>query len=144
MTKELFELIALEIQEERRRRNNQLLQAVKGELEIYNLEDLMRLVGTLEAAYNHCLASIAGDGDIYCLLKHVAYAIILAGEVDGDVTSLYQIMASITGEKIQPCGACKGEEDESKDGTNLNNDKKEGKRILRQKRTKSHGARKAN
>lgn len=113
MTNELLELVALDIQEERRRRNNQLLQAVKGELEIYNLEDLMRLVGTLEAAYNHCVASIAGDGDIYCLLKHMAYAIVLAGEVDGDATSLYQIMASITEDKIQPCSSCKGEEDES-------------------------------
>ena len=111
--KELLEVVALEIQEERRRRNNQLLQAVKGELDIYNLEDLMRLVGTLEAAYNHCIASIAGDGDIYCLLKHMAYAIVLAGEVDGDATSLYQIMASITEDKIQPCASCKGEEDES-------------------------------
>ena len=113
MTKDLLELVALEIQEERRRRNNQLLQAVKGELDIYNLEDLMRLVGTLEAAYNHCIASIAGDGDIYCLLKHMAYAIVLAGEVDGDATSLYQIMATITEDKIQPCASCKGEEDES-------------------------------
>ena len=65
MTKELLELVALDIQSERRRRNNQLLAAVKGEEDIYNLEDLMRLVGTLEAAYNHCVASIAGDGDIY-------------------------------------------------------------------------------
>lgn len=108
--KELLEVVALDIQEERRRRNNQLLQAVKGELDIYNLEDLMRLVGTLEAAYNHCMASIAGDGDIYCLLKHISYAIILAGEVDGDATSLYQIMATITEDKIQPCLACRQEE----------------------------------
>lgn len=111
MTKETLELVALDIQAERRRRNNQLLQAVQGELDVYNLEDLMRLVGTLEAAYNHCIASIAGDGDIFCLLKHIAYAIILAGEVDGDAASLYQIMAVITDEKIQPCAACKGEED---------------------------------
>ena len=104
-------MVALDIQAERRRRNNQLLQAVKGELDIYNLEDLMRLVGTLEAAYNHCIASVAGDGDIYCLLKHISYAIILAGEVDGDATSLYQIMATITEDKIQPCEACKQEEE---------------------------------
>lgn len=110
MTKETLELVALDIQAERRRRNNQLLQAVQGELDIYNLEDLMRLVGTLEAAYNHCIASIAGDGDIFCLLKHIAYAIILAGEVDGDAASLYQIMAVITNEKIQPCAACRLEE----------------------------------
>ena len=113
MNKKTLELVAVDIQEERRRRNNQLLQAVKGEIEIYNLEDLMRLVGDLEAAYNHCIASIAGDGDIYCLLKHIAYAIILAGEVDGDATSLYQIMSVITEQKIQPCDSCKGEENES-------------------------------
>lgn len=119
MTKETLELVALDIQTERRRRNNQLLQAVQGELNIYNLEDLMRLVGTLEAAYNHCIASIAGDGDIFCLLKHIAYAIILAGEVDGGAASLYQIMAVITDEKIQPCAACRQEETKKgeEDGT---------------------------
>lgn len=111
MNKETLQLVSIDIQAERRRRNNQLLQAVKGELDIYNLEDLMRLVGTLEAAYNHCLASIAGDGDIFCLLKHIAYAIILAGEVDGDCESLYQMMATITEDKIQPCAACKAEEE---------------------------------
>lgn len=116
MNKDLLELVAVDIQEERRRRNNQLLQAVKGEIEIYNLEDLMRLVGNLEAAYNHCVASIAGDGDIYCLLKHIAYAIILAGEVDGDATALYQIMATITSDKIQPCVACKQEESNEPEG----------------------------
>lgn len=136
MDKTTLELVSIDIAEEISKYANALIKTKD--------RRLMRLVGTLEAAYNHCLASIAGDGDIYCLLKHVAYAIILAGEVDGDVTSLYQIMASITGEKIQPCGACRGEEDESKDDTNLNNDKKEGKRILRQKRIKNHGARKAN
>lgn len=72
----------------------------------------VRLVGTLEAAYNHCLSSIAGDGDIYCLVKHISYAIILAGELDGDVSDLYQILAVITKEKIQPCQACKSDSDE--------------------------------
>ena len=111
MTKETLELVALDIQTERRRRNNQLLQAVQGELDIYNLEDLMRLVAPLYAAYNLCIASIAGYGYIFFLLKHIAYAIILAGDVVGDVSLLYQIMAVITNEKIQPCAACKGEED---------------------------------
>ena len=112
MTKELLEVVALDIQSERRRRNNQLLQAVNGETEIYNLEDLLRLVGELNAAYNHCVASMAGDGDIYCLLKHLATAIALAGEVDGDATAIYQMIATITNNKIQPCKACKDEEDE--------------------------------
>lgn len=111
MNKELLEVVALDIQAERRRRNNQLLQAVKGELDIYNLEDLLRLVGELNAAYNHCVASIAGDGDIYCLLKHLATAIVLAGEVDGDATAIYQMVATITNDKIQPCAACRQEEE---------------------------------
>ena len=108
--KSLLEVVALDIQAERRRRNNQLLQAVNGETEIYNLEDLLRLVGELNSAYNHCVASIAGDGDIYCLLKHLATAVVLAGEVDGDATAIYQMVATITNDKIQPCVACHQEE----------------------------------
>lgn len=105
MTRELLEVVALDIQEERRRYNKMFLDAVKGEINIFNLEDLMRLLGTLEAAYNHALAAY-DSLDIYCLLKHMAYAIILAGEVDGEVASLYQIMATITDEKVQPCQSC--------------------------------------
>ncbi len=139
MTKETLELVALDIQTERRRRNNQLLDYVEGRAEVYNGEDLARIVGELNAAYNHCVAAIAGDGNIYCLLKHISTAIVLAGEVDGDAAALYQIMAVISGDKIQPCSACrqdasgiieaeilKGEENESEDSTNLNLDKKEG------------------
>lgn len=139
MTKETLELVALDIQAERRRRNNQLLDLVEGRAEIYNGEDLCRLVGELNAAYNHCVASIAGDGNIYCLLKHISTAIVLAGEVDGDAAELYQIMSVISNQKIQPCSACrqdasdtieaetlKGEENESEDSANLNLDKKEG------------------
>ena len=109
MDKTTLELVSVSIAEEISKYANTLIKTKD--------KRLMRLVGTLEAAYNHCIASIAGDGDIFCLLKHVAYAIILAGEVDGDATSLYQIMAVITDEKIQPCAACrleetkKGEED---------------------------------
>lgn len=135
MTKETLELVALDIQEERRRRNNQLLELVEGKIDIYNGEDLARLVGELNAAYNHCVASIAGDGNIYCLLKHISTAIVLAGEVDGDAEALYQILAAITDGKIEACKACHdemsdtieaetltGEENESKDNTNLNLD----------------------
>lgn len=118
MDKTTLELVSIDIAEEISKYANALVKTKD--------RRLMRLTGTLEAAYNHCVASIAGDGDIYCLLKHVAYAIILAGEVDGDAASLYQIMAVITDEKIQPCDACRGEENESKDSTNLNLDKKEG------------------
>ena len=109
MDKTTLELVSIDIAKEISKYANALIKTKD--------RRLMRLVGTLEAAYNHCIASIAGDGDIFCLLKHIAYAIILAGEVDGDAASLYQIMAVITDEKIQPCAACrleetkKGEED---------------------------------
>lgn len=119
MTKELLELIALEIQEERRRRNNQLLEYTQGNTEIYNGEDLFRLVGELNAAYNHCVASMAADGNIYCLLKHLATAVVLAGEVDGNAETIYQIVATLTKNKIQPCKACVDEQ-ETQDGLREN------------------------
>lgn len=98
------------IRDERRKYNNLLKEVVEGREE-YNSEDLMRLVGTLEAAYNHALASIASDGDIYCLLKHISYAIILAGELqEADVEPLYTIMTIITNARIEPCSACHREE----------------------------------
>lgn len=100
------------IRTERRKYNNLLKEVVGGKSE-YNSEDLMRLVGTLEAAYNHTLASIAADGDIYCLLKHISYAIILVGELEEpDVEPLYDIIAVITNGKIEPCASCKREETE--------------------------------
>lgn len=98
------------IRDERRKYNNLLKEVVEGREE-YNSEDLMRLVGTLEAAYNHALASIASDGDIYCLLKHISYAIILAGELqEADVEPLYTIMTIITNARVEPCSSCHREE----------------------------------
>lgn len=99
------------IREERRKYNNLLKDVIEGRAEEYNSEDLMRLVGTLEAAYNHCLASIASDGDIYCILKHISYAIILVGELDSpDVEPLYDILAIVTNGKVEACAACHREE----------------------------------
>ena len=99
------------LREERRKYNNLLNDYAAGKTEEYNAEDLMRLVGTLEAAYNHALASIASDGDIYCLLKHVSYAIILVGELDSpDVEKLYDVIAIITDGKIEACMSCHREE----------------------------------
>lgn len=96
------------IRSERRKYNNLLKDVVEGKAEEYNSEDAMRLVGTLEAAYNHCLASIAADADIYCLIKHLSYAIILAGELDHpDVEPLYDILAVVTDGKISPCQSCR-------------------------------------
>lgn len=103
------------IRAERRKYNNLLKKVVEGAKE-YNSEDLMRLVGTLEAAYNHALAALASDGDDYCLLKHIPYAIILAGELEKpDLEPLYNILAIITNGTVEPCQSCKQEE-RSQDG----------------------------
>lgn len=110
------------IRTERRKYNNLLLEVVEGRGKEYNAEDLMRLVGTLEAAYNHCLASIAGDGDIFCLLKHISYAIILAGELDApDVSPLYDILAVITDGQIEPCLSCQRETNNRKEPNGTTN-----------------------
>lgn len=109
MNKQLLEVVSLDIQEERRRRNKQLLDAVEGRIQIYNGEDAGRLVGELNAAYNHCVASLAGDGNIYCLLKHLCTAVVLAGEVDGDAEAIYQILQTISNGVIAPCKACQDE-----------------------------------
>lgn len=96
---------------ERRKYNKLLKLLTEGSLREYNGEDLMRLVGTLEAAYNHLLASIASDGDVYCVLKHLSYAIILVGELDSpDVETLYDIMTIITDGRVAPCASCHREE----------------------------------
>lgn len=101
----------------RRKYNNTLNDVANGEEKEYNGEDLVRLVGTLEAAYNHCLVSLASDGDIYCLLKHLSYAIILAGEMDvPEVEDLYEIMTIISDGRIEPCSSCKREENNDKKG----------------------------
>lgn len=102
---------ALLLRTERRKYNNLLKDVAEGRAEEYNGEDLVRLVGTLEAAYNHTLASLAADGDIYCLLKHISYSIILVGELDHpDPEPLYTILAVLTEGRVEPCGSCRREE----------------------------------
>ena len=96
------------IRNERRKYNKLLRDVVEGKDTEYNSEDLMRLVGTLEAAWNHAQAALASDGDIYCLLKHLSYAIILVCELDApQVEPLYEILAIVSDGKIEPCEACK-------------------------------------
>ena len=115
----MLKTLAERIRTERRLWNNRLDRAIKGNVYEYNIEDLMRLVGTLEAAYNHALAAIKGDGDIYCILKHLSYAVILIGEMDEpDVENIYDMMAMLTGGKIEACAACKREEEENDQDNN--------------------------
>ena len=110
------------LRDERRKYNNILKKIIDGELKEYNGEDLVRLVGTLEAAYNHCLASVAADGDIFCLAKHISYAIILCGELEQpDVEPLYDILAIITDGRVEACAACKQEERSANGDTKQSN-----------------------
>ena len=94
MTKETLELVALDIQTERRRRNNQLLQAVQGELDIYNLEDLMRGVAALEYAYNLAveLKYKYSEPTYIVLVSQLSYAAVLSGEIDGDASKVLSIL----------------------------------------------------
>ena len=112
-----LKFVLTKIRDLRRKYNNILNDVANGEEKEYNGEDLVRLVGTLEAAYNHCLVSLASDGDIYCLLKHISYAIILAGEMDvPEVEDLYDIMTILSDGRIEPCSSCKREEIKDKKG----------------------------
>lgn len=97
MTKELLEVVALDIQTERRRRNNQLLAAVNGETEIYNLEDLMRDVAALEYAYNLAVELKYKWDEVRCkeLISKLSYAVVLSGEIDGDAASVLGIINKI-------------------------------------------------
>lgn len=96
------------IRVERRKYNNLLRDVVEGKAKEYNAGDLVRLCGSLEAAYNHCLESIAGDSDIFCISKHISYSLILAGEMDQpDVEPLYDILAVVTNGKVEACSSCR-------------------------------------
>lgn len=107
---------AIGIRQQRRYYNDILIDVINGESEEYNAEDLMRLVGTLEAAFNHCLASVASDNDIYCTIKHLSYAIILVGEMNHpDVEPLYDILSIVTNGKLEACSACKQDRDNIKE-----------------------------
>lgn len=100
------------IQECRREANQLLLNYIKGEEEVYNGEDLMRLVGELNCTHNHIeAAKVDSDHDLYCIIKHLATAIVLAGECCSKVMKrLYGAFGILTHGKIRPCLACKREE----------------------------------
>lgn len=101
------------VQNERRRRNKQLLEAVENPDSIYNIEDLFRLVGDLEATYQHLGSmKVISDTNVYCCLKHLASAYVHALEVDGDVKLIMEIIGLLTNNRIRPCSACKDDMEE--------------------------------
>lgn len=108
---ERLQTAAALVRDLRREYNTMLDRCVNGEHTEYNSEDLFRLVGTLEALYNHILAAMISDGGTYCIWKHLPYATILIGELNApDLTKVYEIVAVLSDGKIEPCQSCKSDQ----------------------------------
>lgn len=98
------------VQAERRMRNKMLVQCLAGEMLVDNIDDLFRLVGELNACHNHIGEALASDEpDIFCILKHLATAIVLTGEVDNDSKRLYEAVAEFSGGIVKACNECRKE-----------------------------------
>lgn len=83
-----------------------------------NLEDLVRAVGNMNAAYEHAKAmQTLDDPDdykigLFCLMKHLATALVQIEEVGLSTRMIYQIIKAASGGRIKACGAC--EDDSAK------------------------------
>lgn len=83
-----------------------------------NLEDLVRAVGNMNAAYEHAKSmQILDDEDeyrigLFCLMKHLATALVQIEEVGLSTRMIYQIIKEVSGGRIKACGAC--EDDSAK------------------------------
>lgn len=115
MNKDKIRSIADSVQQVRRFRNNQLIESINGHIEVYNLEDLVRLVGNLNATYQHlCSALTVEDSEraLFCVYKHLATALVQSEEVDGNTTAIYDILGELSNNKVQACGACDEDKEE--------------------------------
>lgn len=102
-----FRNIADLVQDERRRYNKMLDDYIAGKVDVYNAEDLWKICGELNATYNHICSMLASEHlNIYCCLKHLATAYVLANEVDGDCQNIMNIVELITDGKIKACQSC--------------------------------------
>ena len=102
-----FRNIADLVQDERRRYNKMLDDYIAGKIDVYNAEDLWKICGEMNATYNHICSMLASEHlNIYCCLKHLATAYVLANEVDGDCQGIMNIVELITNGKIKACQSC--------------------------------------
>ena len=112
----LAEIIDL-IQTERRYLNNILADVCtmpEGVEPIFveNLEDLVRVVGNMNAAFEHAKAIQTLDSafdrkmGLFCLLKHLATALVQIEEVGLSTRMIYKIINEVSGGRIKACGAC--------------------------------------
>lgn len=91
-----------------RRQYSKMVEIVLASEDKYECEDLLRLIGHLQASYDHLLASRVHDGDLYCVIgKHLPACLILAGEIGIEVGPIYEILSILSDGKIEPCSACK-------------------------------------
>lgn len=83
-----------------------------------NLEDLVRAVGNMNAAYEHAKAmQTLDDPDdykigLFCLMKHLATALVQIEEVGLSTRMIYRIIKAASRGRIKACGAC--EDDSAK------------------------------
>lgn len=105
--------LAIELTRELRRQYSRMLLEFLGGDEDYEVEDTIRIIGHLQATYDHLLASrTQTEPDLYCVLgKHLPTCLILAGEIGTEVGPIYNIMALLSGDKIKPCSACRKDRD---------------------------------
>lgn len=111
------------IQTERRYLNNILADVCSmpegvEPLFVDNPEDLVRAVGNMNAAYEHAKSMQTLDSaneyktGLFCLMKHLATALVQIEEVGLSTRMIYQIIKEVSGGRIKACGAC--EDDSAK------------------------------
>lgn len=102
-----FRNIADLVQTVRRIYNKMLDDYIAGKIDVYNAEDLWKICGEMNATYNHICSMLASEHlNIYCCLKHLATAYVLANEIDGDCQDIMNIVELITNGKIKACQSC--------------------------------------
>lgn len=112
LTDEQIDGIAELVQTIRRQRNHDLMTALNGDKYIYNLEDAGKLIGELNALYNHlCSIKASDEVNIYCALKHAFTAYVLSNEVDGNCKEIMDIIEALTDGQIKACQSCKDDEE---------------------------------
>ncbi len=97
---------------ERRRINTLVDRADKGEIEVYNREDLGSYLGQMVAIEVH-LQRVEGGGDgNFCLEKHIEAAIVFCLECNEDPKPLFSIREILTDGKVKACQQCEYEKQE--------------------------------
>lgn len=105
------------IQTERRYLNNILADVCTmpegvEPLFVDNPEDLVRAVGNMNAAYEHAKSMQTLDSadeyktGLFCLMKHLATALVQIEEVGLSTRMIYQIIREASNGRIKACGAC--------------------------------------